>query len=221
MPRYVCWVGLIRTECLRRHRRIRRQARAGNPLRERGRRCPVRLGGPIPGESATGGVVARAQELHRVGNDIGCLAFCAVLRLPLAPLQAPVDRDRASLGQVARGILALRAPYGDVEVVGLVGPFAARAVLATRVARDPQTAHGRAARQRAQLGVGGQVSGHYDSIDVGGGHGLSFSLCLFVSHGLSVCVARGQPEMMDEPAFVDRAIGECTLAPGRLFAGPT
>src|ERR1700677_3696502 len=37
-------MGLIRTECRRRHRNPRRQAqRAGSPLRERERRCPVRL----------------------------------------------------------------------------------------------------------------------------------------------------------------------------------
>ena len=97
------------------------------------------LGGPVAGESAsTGGVVARAQELHRVGNDIDCLAFGAVLGLPLAPLEPPVDRDRASLGEVARGVLALRAPHRDVEVVGLVLPLAGAPVLAARVAGDAQ-----------------------------------------------------------------------------------
>src|SRR5271154_5050349 len=67
--------------------------------------------GPVSGEpTSSGGVVARAQELHRVGNDIDCLTFGALLGLPLAPFEPPVDRDRAPLGQVARRVLALRAP---------------------------------------------------------------------------------------------------------------
>src|SRR6202035_3805897 len=115
-------------------------------------------GGSVAGEStSTGGVIARAQELHRVGNDIGCLTLRTVLGLPLAPLQAPVDCHGASLREVARRVLALRAPYGDVEVVGLVLPFARAPVLAARVARDAQAAHRHAARQRTQLGISGEV----------------------------------------------------------------
>src|SRR5277367_3902456 len=91
------------------------------------------LGGPVARKPApTGGILARAQELHRIGNDIGCLAFCAVLGLPLAPLEPPVDRDRAPLRQKAGGILALRTPHGDVEIVGLVLPLAGASVLAAR-----------------------------------------------------------------------------------------
>src|ERR1700680_4389208 len=106
------------------------------------------LASPAARESTSaGGVIARAQELHRVGNDIGCLAFRAVLRLPLAPLQPPVDRHRASLGQETGGVLALRAPDRDVEVVGLVLPLAGAPVLAARVAGEAQAAHRHAARQ--------------------------------------------------------------------------
>ena len=78
--------------------------------------------------------------------------FCPSWLSPLAPLEPAVDRDRAALGQVAGAVLALRAPDGDVEVVGLVLPLAG-AALAPRVARDPQAADGHAARQRAQLRV--------------------------------------------------------------------
>ena len=52
-----------------------------------------------------------------------------VLVLPLAPLEAAVDRDRAALGEVLGAVLALRAPDGDVEVVGLVDPLARSASL--------------------------------------------------------------------------------------------
>ena len=56
--------------------------------------------------------------------------------LPLAPLEAAVDRDRAALGEEAGAVLALRAPDRDVEVVRLVLPLARGVVLAARVARD-------------------------------------------------------------------------------------
>src|ERR1700735_4926483 len=97
------------------------------------------LRGPVSGEGpATCGVVARTQELHRVGNDIDSLALRPVLRLPLAPLQPSVDRHRAALGEETSGILALRPPHGDVEEVGLVHPLPGALVLATRIASDPQ-----------------------------------------------------------------------------------
>ena len=57
----------------------------------------------------------------------------AVLGLPLAPVEPAVDRNRAALGEVVGAVLALRAPDGDVEVVGLVDPLAALAVLAAAV----------------------------------------------------------------------------------------
>ena len=50
----------------------------------------------------------------------------AVLRVPLAPVEASVDADRAALREVLRATLALVTPDGDVEVVGLVAPVALR-----------------------------------------------------------------------------------------------
>ncbi len=158
---------------------------------------------PFPAKaSPSGGVIARTQELHRVGNDIDCLALCPVLRLPLAPIQASVDRHRASLGEVAGGVLALRTPHLDVEVVGLVHPLPAGLVLAAGVARDPQLAHGGAAGQRAQLGVFGQVAGHHYPVDVGCGHGLSsFRLSHTPqSRGPRRRISRCEPPSVDPPA---------------------
>src|SRR5919199_307210 len=81
--------------------------------------------------AAAARVVARArEELDRVGDDVDPLAVVALLVLPLAPLEAPVDRDGAALAQVAGAVLALGAPDGDVEVVGFVDPLASRVVLA-------------------------------------------------------------------------------------------
>src|ERR1700692_144535 len=105
------------------------------------------LGGSVAREyPSAGGFVARAQELHRVGNDIDVLAFRALLGLPLTPLQAPVDRHGASLREVPGGVLALCAPHGDVEVGGLVLPLAGALILASRVAGDSQLADRVAAR---------------------------------------------------------------------------
>src|ERR1700712_5007036 len=93
-------------------------------------------------------VVAAAQELDGVGDDLDLGAVLArLLVLPLRPLEAAVARDRTALGQVPRGVLALRAPDRDVEVVGLVLPVTGRVVLATGVDGDAQLADGRAAGQ--------------------------------------------------------------------------
>src|SRR5215213_10187830 len=51
------------------------------------------------------------------------------------------DGDRASLREVLGAVLTLSTPNGDVEVVGLVDPFACGLVLAPRVARDPHAAN--------------------------------------------------------------------------------
>src|SRR5687768_3683492 len=43
-----------------------------------------------PAAAAGRAVLAAAQELHGVGHDLDALALVAVLRLPLAPLEAAV-----------------------------------------------------------------------------------------------------------------------------------
>ena len=111
--------------------------------------------------------LAGAEELDGIGNDIHRLALVALLVLPLAPLEPSVDRHRAALREVLGAVLALRAPDGDVEVVGLVDPLAGRVVLAAGVDRDPQAAHRGAARRAAELGVAGEVPGDHDPVDVG------------------------------------------------------
>src|SRR6266542_3347568 len=109
-------------------------------------------------------VGARCEELDGVGDDLDALALAAVLGLPLAPLEAPVDRDRPALGQVARAVFAQRAPDRHVEVVGPVVPLAAAAVLPARVAGDAQRADRRAGAGGAQLGVAREVAGEHDAV---------------------------------------------------------
>src|SRR3954465_16015520 len=139
------------------------RGRARRRTAGRGGREVVRVDGDVrAGAEAVArraAVVARArEELDGVGDDVDRLALVALL-LPLAPLEAAVDRDRAALGEVASAVLALRPPDGDVEIVGLVDPLTGRVVLAARVARNAQLAHRGAARQRAQLGIGREVAG--------------------------------------------------------------
>src|SRR3954453_8283249 len=76
--------------------------RVGRDVRPRGE--------AVTAAPAHAGVVAAAEELDRVGPDLDFLAGVAFLVLPLAPLEATVDRDRAALGEEARAVLALRAP---------------------------------------------------------------------------------------------------------------
>src|SRR3954452_21890727 len=118
-----------------------------------------------PGHLAA--AVAAAEELDALGDDLDRLPLRAVLRFPLAPLEAPVDRDGPALGEVLRAVLALPIPDGDVEVVGLLCPLAARAVLAARVHRDAEAADGGATGCVAKLGIARQVADEHDAIDVG------------------------------------------------------
>lgn len=52
-----------------------------------------------------------AEDLDAVGDDLDRLALRAV-GLPVTPFQAAVDRDRAALGGVLGGVVALGAPDG-------------------------------------------------------------------------------------------------------------
>src|SRR3954447_4270093 len=133
----------------------------------------ARGGEPVPPAGAGGESVPRpgrvappAEELHGVGDDLDRLALVAVLARPLAPLEAPVDGDRPALAEEPGAVLALRAPHGHAEVVGLVDPLAARVVLAPRVRRDPQAADGHAGRGGAELRVARQVPREDDAVDV-------------------------------------------------------
>src|SRR5215213_10149526 len=120
---------------------------------------------------AVAGVVTTTEELNGVGDDLhGVAVRAGLLVLPLAVLETTVDRDRTTLGAVLGDVLALGAPDRDVEEVGLVLPLTGGAVLATRVDREAQAAHGRARRQVAQLWVAGEVAGQDDPVDVASCH---------------------------------------------------
>src|SRR4051794_12789454 len=89
---------------------------------------------------AAAAVTAAAEELDGVSDDLDGLALArAIGRVPLAPVKAAVDGNAAALLEVLSAVLALRAPDGHVEVVGLVDPLPG-SVLATRVHGDAQLA---------------------------------------------------------------------------------
>src|SRR5262249_42570182 len=116
---------------------------------------------------APAGAVAGAEELDRVGDDADRLPFPApVFRFPLPPIEAAFDRDRPALREVIGAVLALRAPDGDVEIVGLVLPLTGLAVLAAAVDGDPQLADRGPSSGAAQLGIAGQVPRDDDYVDV-------------------------------------------------------
>jgi hypothetical protein len=62
------------------------------------------------------------EELHRAGEDAHGLGVAGVGGLPLAPVQATVDRYGAALAHVLGDVLAAGAEYDDVEEVGLLAP---------------------------------------------------------------------------------------------------
>src|SRR5437660_131749 len=111
-----------------------------------------------------GTVTAAAQELDALGDDLDRLALGAILCLPLAPVEAAVDRDGAPLAQVLRATLGLVAEDRDAEVVRLVDPLP-RLVLSPAVHGDPKTADGGAARRVPKLWIAGQVPYENDPVD--------------------------------------------------------
>ena len=69
------------------------------------------LGGLLPALA----LLAFAEELDGVGDDLDRLALVAVFVDPLAPLQPALDRDRPALRQVLLAALAAGAPDGEAE----------------------------------------------------------------------------------------------------------
>src|SRR5207249_220869 len=87
------------------------------------------------------------------------------LRLPLTPLEAALDTDAATLGEILRAVLALLAPDGDVEVVRLLAPLTRCLVLAPGVHRKAHRADGHAGRRVPELRILGQVADEDDAVD--------------------------------------------------------
>src|SRR5438094_336167 len=130
----------------------------GRAAREVGARLRARAGRHelVGAAVAPAAVTAATQKLDAVGDDLDRLALRAVLRLPLAPFEAAIDRDRAPLAQVLRAALGLVAENRDAGVVLLVDPLP-RLVHPAAVHGDSKTADRGAARRMPELGIAGQV----------------------------------------------------------------
>src|SRR5205823_4633485 len=89
-------------------------------------RRPDAAGVAVPVPIAS--VLAAAEELHVLRDDIDGLPLLP-LHLVFAPVQAAVDRHRASPLQVLPAAIGLAAEHRDVEVVGLVLPLPGGVVL--------------------------------------------------------------------------------------------
>src|SRR6266576_4608627 len=156
--RCCCWVFSLAMPLLERDVVVGRRREVGALLL-----CPRRH--ELVAAAVT--VAAAAEELDAVGDDLHGLALAAaVLRLPLTPLEAAVDRDRAALRKVLRAALRLVAEDRDAEVVRLVRPLA-RLVATPAIDGDAQVANGGAARRVPQLRVLRQVPDQNDAVDVG------------------------------------------------------
>src|SRR5581483_11276201 len=97
------------------------------------------------------------------------LPLAPVLRLPLAPVEAAVDRDRTALREIGRAVLALRAPDGHVEVIRLVHPLAAL-ILAAAVDGHAKLAHRGPALKAPELRIPREVARDDHPVDVAGCH---------------------------------------------------
>ena len=87
--------------------------------------CWRALRDELAATAAAAAAVTAAEELDVVGDDLDRLALRAVLGVPLAPGELPLDADRPTLGEILCAVLRRSAPDRDVEVVGGVVPLLA------------------------------------------------------------------------------------------------
>src|SRR3989441_7498034 len=120
-----------------------------------------RRGGGAPRGRALGA----AHELHALGDDLGGRALLAVLALPVARLEPPLDEDLAALVEVLTARLGLLAPDDDGEEARFL-PLLARLRRVVAVDRHPEIRDGGAAGRVAQLRGTGQVTDQQHLVQV-------------------------------------------------------
>src|SRR5213075_3371385 len=91
---------------------------AGRLLRGRSGRRSLRLGCPRRFRTRLARAGARAEHLHRVGDDLGAVAVLAFLVLPLPRADASLDVDLRALLQVFAGDLSKAAEKSDAVPFG-------------------------------------------------------------------------------------------------------
>ena len=117
-----------------------------------------------PAASTAAAVLARADELHGLGVDLGRVPLVAVLVLPLAGLDAAFDVDGSALRQVLVAHLGGAAPDDDAMPLRAFLTFAAlvRPVLARG---EREVDDGLTVRGLAQLGVTSEVADEDGFVD--------------------------------------------------------
>src|SRR4029079_2379874 len=110
------------------------------------------------GAAATAAALTAAEHLEVLADDLGLvLLLAAVLVVPRARLDAPLDEDLLALGEVLAGDLGLLAVADDVVPLGLLLALTV-AVLEPPAGGDAEVGHRLAGGQRADLGVAAQVA---------------------------------------------------------------
>src|ERR1700719_5205295 len=112
--------------------------------------------------SARSGTAAAPEHLQLVTEDLGRVARVALLVLPLAGAQAPLDVDLRALAQVFTGDFGQPAKERDPVPLGTLLLLAALLVAPALARRDAQIRHRGAGGHGARLWIRAQVANEND-----------------------------------------------------------
>ena len=112
----------------------------------------------------SGIVRAAAQQVHRVGQNFGRIAFVVVLVHPFAGAQAPLDIDLRTFADKTVHHVGKTAPQGDRMPLGVFLRLVRRPVEQTLRRRQTDTGDLHAAFGRTHLGVDAHVADQYDFV---------------------------------------------------------
>src|SRR6185437_326407 len=107
---------------------------------------------------------ASAEHLHLVRDDLGGVPLDALLVLPLARAQAPLDVDLRALVQVLGGDLREPIEHHDPVPFGALLLLARLTVLPALAGRDVDIAHARAGGHGARLGIAAEIADEDDFV---------------------------------------------------------
>src|SRR5688572_11353563 len=132
--------------------------------------------------------LARAQHLHSIGHDLGGVLVVAVLVLPLARLQPPLDVDLRALLEIFARDLGQPPEEGDAVPLRLL-LLLALLVLPRVRGRDRDVRDRRAVGHVAGLGIAPEVADEDHLVH----------RCHVVSSFFARCVLPGRPRMATLP----------------------
>src|SRR5690606_21615913 len=147
-------VEVVRGLARRRRPRSRSRCGAARPGRSACRLSLAREAAVV----ATTAPVARAEQLHRLGDDLGGVAVLPFLVLPLARLQTTFDVDRPALPQVFTGDFGEAVIEDDRVPLGFLALLARGAVFPVARGGDAYVADRAAARSESRFGIAPEVA---------------------------------------------------------------